>query len=377
MIQALFRKVVTVAAAATTVLVLANCKDSEPEDVVEIIGAVQPCSGCRIELGPPMELRGDGTNALALPPMAIAVDGSQRFWVAELNQLTRVYDANGKFIRTIGQRGDGVNAPGVAAAYMALPGDSMLLFDFQKGTKAFVIDSQFQTVRTIQLPDYLLPASADGWPEQMLLSGTVREPGHEGWTLHVLTADAPDAKITKSFGNDKVSGEQQQTMARFQRVTRARDGGYWSTDFLRYRLSHFAKDGTLLGTIDRTPEWFPTTSLDNMGTPTVPPPPKMVAVWQAPDGLLWVYGRVAARNWKGAWPSLPPDAREVDLSALAIEKLYDSVIEVLDPITRKVVTTTTIDQFVTNVLPNGNIVTFSKDSTRTSHLSVMRVSLAR
>ncbi|MEP6835485.1 MAG: hypothetical protein ABJB74_19015 [Gemmatimonas sp.] len=375
-------------AATLGLLWAAACGKPEPESDVEIVGGVPPCTGCRIELGPPLELRSEtGSDpALHTPPNWVTIDGLGRYWVAEGGQLARIYDANGKFLRTAGRKGGGANDFDSPIAFLPLPGDSMLVFDHITGTqalnndqstRALVVDSLYRVVRALHIPGALLPTTADGWPSRLLLTGPVVEDSAKGLTLHAVSAEQANVKILQSFGPGRNSTANNQTMANYQRVTTARDSTYWCADILRYRISHFAKDGTLLGTIERAPDWFPIPSGDNMGKPDIPPPPKIFAIWQAADGMLWVFGQVAGKNWKDGWPKLANDAKEVDFSALRNDKLYATVIEVLDPITRQVVSTAPLDEYISNVLPNGNVAVFAVDSAGTRHLSIRRLSLTR
>ena len=369
------------AAALLALFSIAACAKPEPASVVEIVGATTPCSGCRIELGPPLELRSDngGATAHAVSPTAVTIDGQGRFWVAAMQELARVYDANGKFINTVGQKAGGSNEPNAPSAFLPLPGDSMLVFAFDsaRNTQAFVVDSQFRTARTLRIPGILFPASADNWPSRVLLTGPIATDSSAGLALHFASAEQSDFKVVRSFGPGKIPVPQRATMASFQRVTPAKDGGYWSADILRYRISHFAKDGTLIGTIERAPDWFAVPSGDNDGTPTMPPPPKIFAIWQAPDGLLWVFGRVAGKRWQEGWPKLAPGVTEVNLSALHVDKMFGTVVEVLDPITRLVVSSAPFDDYISNVLPNGNVAVFAVDSAGVPHLSIRRLSLVR
>jgi len=359
----------------------AACDKPEPESVVEIVGATTPCSGCRIELGPPLELRSEkGTETeLALSPIAVTNDGQGRFWVGAIHHLARVYDANGKFLTTIGRKGGGPNDLDSPVAFLPLPGDSMLVFEFDsaRGNRAFVLDSQFHSARTMRLPGAMLPTTAAEWPSRVLLTGPVAGDSSTGLTLHVVSAEQPEMKVVKSFGPGRKATASSGTITNYQRVTSAKDSSYWCADILRYRISHFAKDGTLLGTIERAPEWFPQPSGENEGTPVTPPPPKIFAIWQAPDGLLWVFGRVAGKNWRDGWPKLAPGDTIVNFSSLRADKMYGTTIEVLDPITREVVSTAALDEYVSNVLPNGNVAVFAVDSAGVPHLSIRRLTLTR
>ena len=359
----------------------AACAKPEPESVVEIVGATTPCSGCRVELGPPLELRAEkgAETEPAVSPTAVTNDEHGRFWVATMHQLARVYDPNGKFLTTIGRKGGGPNDYASPVAFLPLPGDSMLVFDFDSahGNRAFVVDSQFHSARTLRLPGALMPTTAAEWPSRVLLTGPIVGDSSTGFTLHSVSAEQPDMKVVQSFGPGRKPTASSGTIANYQRVTAAKDSSYWCADILRYRISHFAKDGTLLGTIERAPEWFPLPSGDNDGTPVTAPPPKIFAIWQAPDGLLWVFGRVAGKNWQEGWPKLAPGATTIDLATLRSDKLYATTIEVLDPITRNVVSSAALDEYVSNVLPNGNVAVFAVDSAGVPHLSIRRLTLTR
>lgn len=364
-------------------LAAAACSKPEPASVVEIVGAPAPCPGCRVELGPPLELRSanPAERLFTGAPTDVTMDGRGRHWVAELNQPARIFDANGVFLRTLGSVTPAPNEISTPIAFLPLPGDSMLVWTFSRelGNRGFVVDSAFQVARTLIFPDTLLlfPTSAAGWPARLLISGPINSAASAGYTLHIVSADQPEVKVIQSFGPGKLRAGLPVSIANYQRVASAKDSTLWVVDILRYRISHFSKDSTLLGTIERAPDWFPVPSQDFIGTPTTAPPPKIFSIWQAPDGFLWVFGQVPGKNWQDAWPKLAPGAKAVAMSALKMEKLYATKVEVLDPITRNVVSTATLDEYVSNVLPNGNVAVFSVDSANVSHIAIRRLSLAR
>ena len=361
--------------------VVSCAKPDAPADFVEIVGATSTCTGCRIELGPPLELRSEKSSEFpfAISQPAISVDGQGRFWVAEIERPALVYDAKGMFLRTLDHKDSSASDFGRPSAFLPLPGDSMLVFAFDSanGNRAIVVDSLFHAARTVRLPGVLMPASAEGWPARLVLSGPLKGDSTEGEILHAGSAEQSEFKIESSFGPGKLRSAEIGTVANYQRTTPGKDSTFWSSDILRYRISHFSNDGTLIGTIERTPSWFPVPSVDNMGTPTAPPPPKIFAIWQAPDGLLWVFGRVAGKQWQQGWPKLAPSAKRLSVLAMHFDKLFGTTIEVLDPVTRNVIATAPLDEYITNVLPNGNVAVYSVDSAGAPHLAIRRLPLSR
>lgn len=355
---------------------IAACDKPAPADFVEIVGASAPCTSCRIEIGPTVQLHGGSGDSLGLPT-TVSVDGRERYWLARHTDLPSLYDSSGAFLQYVGTRGSGTNEFQQPIAFLPLPGDSMLVFDVGTSARAVVIGPSLEPVRTIQLPGLLLPGSAVGWPNHFLLSGIAETAGARGWTLHTVSAEQPELAVLNSFGNESLPPRRYKSMAAFQRVTPARDSGYWTTDILQYRISHFSDSGSLIRMFDHTPDWFPSPSPDNIGTPTSPPPPKIFAIWQAPDGLLWVYGRVASRDWHSGWPKVPPGTRDVPVSAIQEAKLYSTMVEVLDPQTGLVVTSKGFDGYASAVLTDGRVVFYAEDLAGQARITVSSLLLIR
>jgi hypothetical protein len=57
----------------------------------------------------------------------------------------------------------------------------------------------------------------------------------------------------------------------------------------------------------------------------------VAAIQEDQEGLVWVFIRIPAENWRLGWSRAPAVAREVPLSLIDVEKLFDTMIEVIDP----------------------------------------------
>ena len=84
-------------------------------------------------------------------------------------------------------------------------------------------------------------------------------------------------------------------------------------------------------TLVREPEWFRGVSSAEYGWTDRPPEPYLAAIQLERDGLLWTFVAVPAATWKEAWPQLGPNQKEVDASLVAMDKLFDTMVEVIDP----------------------------------------------
>jgi hypothetical protein len=108
--------------------------------------------------------------------------------------------------------------------------------------------------------------------------------------------------------------------------------------------------GNLVKALRRDPDWFPPMRALPKYGPRNPPSPQTASVEQTGDGLVWVAVNVADREW---WRGLGP-LREGESGSWydvdRIQRFYDTVIEVLDPRSDRLVAVTRVDAALTALI---------------------------
>lgn len=196
----------------------------------------------------------------------------------QANEL-RAFDANGRFLRTIGRRGGGPGEFAGLSHLMLLPGDTVAAFDYRAGRLSFFAPSG-DFVRSVNLGplDGRLPPK----PVGILGDGSLLvapmfnpsftnspKPSRDTITLARFSADGKQAASLA-----RVLGEETITLASSQMATRQRVpfglGSWYAAqgarvlvaDNARYELAERAPDGRVTRLIRRAAEREPVTEAD-------------------------------------------------------------------------------------------------------------------
>lgn len=336
------------------------------------------CASCIVTLQKLVVLgERDGQAALTGPPEAILLDSKSRYWILQEGTPPLVFDRAGRFLQTVGRQGAGPGEFSFPTAAVWLPGDSVLIID-RSGPRATVVSPELRPGRSIRLQRPLGPAVALDWPSVVVMNGLHPTPEGAGWPLHRVSFEGNQAVIRGSFGPE--GGELlpgRHPFERFQQLARSRSGRIWSADMLRYRLHQWTQDGTIVRSLERRPEWFSAPSAFGLGGPRTPPPPAVTSIYEDSDGLVWVFVRVAAASWRMAWGDVPADAHEVERNRIVMEKLFATVIEVIDPSTATVVARRFVDDWIVGTPSEQHAAMYSVDANGVAYVSIYRIALAR
>ncbi len=318
------------------------------------------CAACEVRLDATVTLRVTG-DTLDPFPSAVRRDRRGRYWLFRRSGGPVVFDSSGRRIAIVGRRGQGPGEYLAAHDVLQIAPDSFVVFDGAT-LRATVLDGSFRVARTIALPFSLRNPVVESWPEAVFATGNFATPADAGWPLHRLTfADGHLAVVTQSFGqgDGELRAEESPRTRHF--FTSPRGRYLWAAWMYGYQFSQFQTNGRLLQTFVRRPEWFAAPSPVSLGTPSSPPPPLVGGVEEDSAGRLWFGVRVASNEWKSAWPKVAPGTREVPSSAIDFEKLYDTMIEIVNPITRTVVTRKRVNEYLVGTLPGPQGVFYRSD----------------
>jgi hypothetical protein len=332
------------------------------------------CISCQVTIRQSVALASVGPGGLAAHPEAVVADSRGRYWVLDGLGLPRLFDSTGRFLQFVGSKGD--RAGQIVAAVGAFPvaGDSVVVLDGE-GTQALVFDADLHWGRSIGLSHPLFPGVPVRWPSQAVFNGLVGTGNAVGWPLHRVSMDRSAGVIQKSFGPDEGEVDPRRQMELTQALAVSRRGSFWSADVVRFRLTLWDSTGVALKMLERKPEWFAKPDRMWLGNPGTPPPPSITAIREDEDGLLWVYVRIPKATWRGAWPHIPLGVREVRSRDIRFERLFRTVVEVIDPVKMRVVARRFLDDWVVASLEHKRAVTYTVDHTGVPRLSVISVRL--
>ena len=257
--------------------------------------------------------------------------------------LPLVYSDDGHFLGTL-KAGGSVDEQFQVPLFARIgPGDSVWIFD--GGQRALVFAPDRTYVRTAQLP--VSPWDALVLPDSRM----VIAPANGDRPLPLLLLSATGAHIRDIGGGDSASG----ALHTPRWIARDADGSIWSMPMqFRWRLEHWDTTGTPLAAIDRRPGWFlPYTELFPL-TRQHAPQPAIEGAWADRAGRFWVLGMAADPHWP-----LGLGARQQDsLSQVIVnpDKLFDTVLEVIDLRTGKLVASARMDAWYPSEVEPGVIM---------------------
>jgi hypothetical protein len=338
-----------------------------------IIPDAVACVTCRISVSTVVTLGSDdGAGAIHSTPLDVSVDGRNRYWVvpiADQSALPIVFDAQGGVIRTIGRRGKGPGEFSRVVDAIPLPGDSALLLDSET-RRATIVGPDLEPVRFIQIPEPLQFNVVRRWPAEVVGMSHYAGGGRGGPVLHVMAFDVEPPRVIRSFGpawtiRDITTMEK--TVARVFPATE----GVLSIVPQRYRVERWSYEGQLLKSLERRPEWFSVESV-SAGTRDTPPSPRFTAVAEDTSGRLWSFLSVAAPTWREGWPK---DRGETRVVAFSMEKMYRTVIEVLDPKENRVIARLQLNDWIIAVLPDNRAVVYTVNADGFPRLRIVRYAL--
>ena len=304
---------------------------------------------------------------------AISVDNAGRYWILSRNPLPMLYDSTGRFLRSVGRVGDGPGEFRSPVEVIPISGDSVMIA--QPG-KAIIMTGDLEAKRQIILNAGFFPIRAMSWPDAVVANGFLGTRAAAGRPLHLLSLSREVVDVTKSFGPDADEMRPKDFPLLMQRIAVADQQTFWSADWSRYRLVKWSRSGNKELVLERRPAWFPDTKrASGFGAPDRPPDPGISAIHVDSAGLVWVFAKVPAPTWRRAWPQGATQQSEFQISRIAVEELYRTTIEVIDPAIGRVIARTTVDGWVMEALPGRRGARYVVAQDQTPRIEILAFSL--
>ena len=340
--------------------------------VVQRIPDAVTCARCTITVKPLVTIR-PPEDVVADRPQLVSTDNAGRYWMLFEQELPAVYEASGKFLKSIGRKGSG---PGEYQFPwpMLVAGDSVVIIDSRNG-RATVLDRALTARRHVMLPWQVTNATAVSWPNAVLASAVTDQRAAAPEPLQLLSLGAPEATLTKSFGA-RVAPSGGFTMFSAQhRVALSAPGRVWAAWTQGYDFAEWTTDGTLIRAFQRRPTWFSNEAPSRPGSPTRPPDSFVMGIERDGTGLLWVFMRTPKETWKEGWPAMQPGQMEVSSRTIDYGKLYATTIEVIDPDAKRVVARHVIDRLIVSAMSGRRVAFFSRDADELGRIDIVEFTL--
>ena len=355
----------------------AYARPADAQTAITVKADARPgCRACRITLEREVVV-GDsaGPGRLARSLLAMARDGRGRLLLASgAEQAVRVYGADGRFLRTLGDSAAGDTLAPVIGLVAVGGGDTVHLVDDLNGrhtvlTPDFAVarvrpTSPFVRVSGLSL---LLPDDA------LVATGTVPTRDAAGYPLHVVDGSGA---VLRSFGADAPELAPGAEID-LRKLAHAGPGRFWAAHLTRYAVERWTLDGRRDLALERRAPWFrPYTRIHRRAGEA--PKPMVTAVRQDAAGRLWTVVRVADPRWRAARPVAVPDAlrRRDPAAPYAVADLYDSVVEVFDPMCGRLLASRRWPGLIAGFLDDEHVAEWRVRGAAPPRLGVWRIGLA-
>ena len=306
------------------------------------VGDEISCSECSIELRDIAVLGRfeDPTSPKSISEVARTPDGHFFVIPTYMPGVVAEYDGSGGFIRTLGRPGQG---PGEFTTFFGpriISGadGALHVFNQARHTRLDPANPGNAQLHTLEIPPLAGAAILSGG--RFIVSRGLRNPLLGSYPLHLFDANGDHIR---SFGPDL--GPEVTGYERLMIVGPAGEDRVWASPVAEYKPVLYDTMGNTRTTLARDARWF-TPWDDPRGENGIrePPRPQVHGLREDAAGLLWTIVRVSDENWK-PFPSDGP----IFIEELFKHPRFDTLIEVMDPRTGRVIQRARFDEQLTFV----------------------------
>lgn len=331
------------------------------------------CSSCRVTLGAPVTLQTAGDADVAYAPTSLARD--RRGFIYLLHEGSEagplVFDSTGRYTRTLGRSGDGPGEYRYANVVIVDAHDSLHVIDTRARRHSVLAPApSWSYVRGLPAaPHPRVALLTDG---RLVSSGNGIGAGDQ--PLHWYGSDGI---VKGSFGSE-VPLLPTTPPALFERSLGSSRRGFWAADVLQYRVAYWQEPGSPRLVLRRVVDWFPARAGRQTATADQPPSPEITAVREDAEGLLWVLSIRAGRNWRASvgTPRAAGGRGWGKLDRIP-QRLYETVIEVIDPARPALLAALTVEGYFPFFLDDRHIGGYATNEDQLPVVMVRAISLRR
>jgi hypothetical protein len=336
---------------------------------------LQACGACSIRFERLVVLPSrDLPEGLASAPTSISVDGEGRYYITQYQEGTSilVFHSDGRFARRIGAKGDG---PGEfrRIATAAIRGDSLFVLDMGlRRLSVLTLDGNYIRGVPVQLFEATSMVFRD--THTLIVAGGYPTVNRVGLPLHEI--DLSTGEIRNSFGATNPVVRPFAPWLTSRAIAMDGEGRIWGGKNNAYELELWDANHQRVHHFRRDLAWFAPWIERPVGTAD-PPPPWLMAL-AIIDGryVLTAIVRPAPNYTERLGPQIRRgDKAMYDRTRYRL--LKDTVLEVVDVDTRRVVARGLMDDYIVGFIP-GTTIAYAYDVVEgTPQVTLLRIHFER
>jgi hypothetical protein len=210
------------------------------------------------------------------------------------------------------------------------------------------------------LPGKAYDAVVFGSGSRFVVNAALGEAKAAGLPLHLFDSTGT---LLRSFGADTARLDPRDDEQIIRVLATSGDTAVWSAPHRYvYRFDLFSTDGRRLRSLVPKASWYPRWRREDFRptTPDSPPLPFLMSLREGPGQLLWCAVAVADRNWhRGLGPARGGELARAWYPVDDWSRVYDTMVEVFDSRTGRLVASQRIDQFVAALPTDGRVATIA------------------
>lgn len=264
-------------------------------------------------------------------------------------RVPRVFDSRGRFARRIGRLGSGPGEYRRVNAGMLLS-DTLFLFD-DGNARMTVLRPDFSVERSSPVPGRVLWAQPLGSD----IAVSTRTISAAGTAFPVHRFDRAGAHLGP-LGDSAETLRGRFGIMRYHVLGATSRGTLWTApSYGEYVIREWTSDGRVARAFDVHSAWNARTMTPQGVSPDLPPHTQMTQIWEDSDGLVWVLAWTADPKWREGLGAPIRDGSLIAYSIPDMSRVWDTMLEVIDPQTGRVITRRRLDSVARWVLSEGVI----------------------
>ena len=330
------------------------------------------CTQCQIRLDHSVTLDGNRSPAVGEPlTLARMSDGRILLKTMAGEPSIAVFDSTGAFIRRIGRRGGGPGEFLTVGRFRVTGNDTLRVFDLG-ASRVKVFTSSFAPVET--LPVDVWPSDVEFLADGRIVASQVPNARSSALPLHVI---GKDGKIERSFGAENAKYRREESHLMWRWIAPVGNDRVWAAPVTKYVLELWTFSGQKIREIERSVSWFKPHKQfgHNPDQPNAPPNPGVMDLRIDSAGKLWVILHVADEKWKSGLGNVRGLYNKQVRGIADENKYWDSIIEVIDPVSGTLVATQRFDQPLRWISESDFARSYRQSAEGVPFVDVFRVSL--